>query len=369
MNLWNRLEQVFKRNGLKIVERMLALTEKTPDEMQTETIRRILVIRQHDQLGDFLLSTPVFRALRHRFPQAHLAVVARKYTADLARHNRYLDEVICFRDTLGDWSLSYARNLLKRLHRQWDLVVVLNTVSHSLSSDLLARLTRAPWIVGSEHLRFPGTMRNFNYHLEAPYHSDLSRHQSKRNVDIVRHIGAETDNYGETMHILESEQASAREVLGQLGWTPDRPLIVIHPGAGKTGNRWPVDRFARVAERLCNAQKIQVFLTWGPDEGELGTAFLEQCQVPVMTYTFSDIRDLAALLSQADLMLCNDTGVMHLAAAVGTPLVAVFGPTDHQQWKPWGEPFIALQGQDQSVSTVTVKDVYQAAQNLLLHSG
>ncbi len=369
MTLWNRLEQGFKRSGLKVVERMLALSEKTPDEMQTKRIRRILVIRQHDQLGDFLLSTPVFRALRQRFPQAHLAVVARKYTADLARHNRYLDEVICFRDILGDWSLSYARYLLKRLYKQWDLVVVLNTVSHSLSSDLLARLTRAPWIVGSEHHRFPGTIRNFNYHLMAPYHSDPSRHQSKRNVDIVRYIGADTDNYCETMNILESEQASVREVLAQLGWKPDRPLIVIHPGAGKKENRWPVDRFARVAERLFNTQRVQLFLTWGPDEGELATAFLAQCQVPVMSLTFSDIRDLAALLSLADLMICNDTGVMHLAAAVGTPLAALFGPTDQQQWKPWGEPFIALQGQDQSVSTVTVDDVYQAIQNLLPHLG
>ena len=128
MNLWNRIEQTFKRNWLRLFETWLDRGVVSPNLINLYAIRRILVVRQHDQLGDFLLSTPVFRALREFFPQAHIAVIARTYTAELAYHNPYLNEVLVVPEKLLWWTPAKIWRLLAGLRRGWDLAIVLNTV-------------------------------------------------------------------------------------------------------------------------------------------------------------------------------------------------------------------------------------------------
>jgi len=90
--------------------------------------------------------------------------------------------------------------------------VVLNTVSHSFTNDLLANFSGARYILGSEQLIFPGCTRNFFYNLTAPY-SPVEKHQSERNLDIVRHIGVETDDLSEVMHLFNMERQAAQKKL------------------------------------------------------------------------------------------------------------------------------------------------------------
>lgn len=364
MKFWNRLEQNFKHKQLRFLEQLWGLQEIRAKDVDFSRIHRILVVRQHDQLGDFLLSTPVFRALRRGFPRAHIAVVARKYTAALVENNEYLDEIITFYENGSEWNFAAIKKYISYYRNKFDLAVVLNTVSHSLTSDLLARLMTRRFILGSEHHKFKGTTRNFFYNILAPYYN-RARHQSERNLDIVRHLGLTCDSAREYMSITDDEKKWAEKFLKELRRDASTPLLAIHPGAGKMCNRWPVTYFAQVGNKLADRLDAQIFVTWGPKENDLGEELLKLLHMPAQRFVQSDIRKFAAFLSCMDLFLCNDTGVMHVAAAVGTPLVTVFGPTNPDEWKPVGDEFVALRAANGQCSSMKPDKVFKAALHLI----
>lgn len=364
MTFWNAFEQFFKHKQLRLFEKSMGLRRISAEDFDPSRVKKILVVRQHDQLGDFLLSTPVFRALRSKFPSAYIAVVARKYTAALAQNNEFINRVIPFYEHGTDWRLKSLHFFWRQIRSGYDLAIVLNTVSHSLTSDLIARLSNAPYILGSEHHLFSGTQTNFLYNLISPYRNGCIN-QSERNLDIVRYIGADTKDAGENITLLPSEKDWAREHLLSRGWDGESILVAVHPGAGKVPNRWPVEKFVTVAEKLVSEKNAQIFLTWGPGEDELGERFISLAKFQVVCTTQKNIRRFAALLACSNLLLCNDTGVMHVGAAVGTPLVAVFGPTDPAQWKPVGERIVAVRGRNGSCNSVTPESVFIKATGLL----
>jgi heptosyltransferase-2 len=364
LKLWNSIEQAFKRKWLRFFEKWLDRGVVSPNLVNLYAIRRILVVRQHDQLGDFLLATPVLRALRQFFPQAHIAVIARTYTAELAYHNQYLNEVLVVPEKLLEWTPVKTWRLLAGLRRGWDLAIVLNTVSHSLTSDLLAYFSGARYILGSEHRIFPGCKRNFFYNLVARHFAAV-KPQSERNLDIVRHLGVDTDDRSEVMSLTAQEKLFANNFMRHHGIGEEDVVIAIHPGAGKINNRWPVEKFAELANLLHRQFAVRLILTWGPQENSLGADLCRRLSFnPIIVYGLS-LRLLAALLSRTEVFVCNDTGVMHLAAAVGTPLVAIFGPTDPAEWKPIGKKFVAVRGEKHSCESVGMQQVLHATQSLL----
>ncbi|HPN34805.1 MAG TPA: glycosyltransferase family 9 protein [bacterium] len=364
MHLWNRFEQTFKHQHLRWLEKWFGLPPLPMERFDPAAVKNILVVRQHDQLGDFLLSTPVFAALRSHFPGRPLTLVARENTASLMRHDPNVDQVIPLAGNGRDWTLDALTALLAAVRNRFDLAVVLNTVSHSLTSDLIARLCCRRYIVGPEHLLFGGTRRNFFYNLTAPQ-PVADRHQSERNLDIVRHIGVKGGDPYEQIFITEEERAAAQRQWKAWGWDQRRPLVIVHPGAGKMENRWPVASFAALADRLQETLPIQLAVSWGPAEEALGQELVASLHTPALIALDKNLRRLAALYSQAGLFICNDTGVMHLAASVSTPLVAVFGPTDPALWKPWGSNFCAVRADDHRCASVSVDSLYATCIKLL----
>ena len=364
MNLWNRFEQFFKHKQLYLLEKVLGRPRMDFTDFDASSVKRIFIIRQHDQLGDFLLSTPALRAVRHRFPDAFIAILARQYTAQLLENSHFIDKVLTFRENGRDWNLRYVLSLWQGIRNSFDLTIVLNTVSHSLTSDLIARLSSAKYIVGSEHLLYKGTTKNFFYNLISPYRQSIVS-QSQRNIDIISVIGCKAHGYSPEINLTQSEKDDAQAQLKLFGWDGESKIVAIHPGAGKIGNRWPVENFAAAAEKLYKSFKCFFFVTWGPNEEKLGKDLVEKMRTPCFVGVDSNIRRFAGLLSQVNLLICNDTGVMHVGASVGTPLVAVFGPTDPIQWKPVGDSIIAIRGLDKTCNSVAPDRVVDAAQSLL----
>lgn len=363
MHFWNRIEQFFKKRYAKGLERFFGRAPLGPEDVDFATIHRILIIRQHDMLGDFLLATPVLRAVRETFPHAHIGVVAREYFADIARHIRFVDEVLLFYKNGYHWTPRALGAFWRRLGSGWDLAVVLNTVSHSLSSDLIAHFSRARFVLGSEIKPLPGASRNFFYNLIAPYAPE-EKHQTHRNLDIVRYLGIDTTDVAETMHLAEADLAMATAGLRAQG-VPPGPAIGMHLGAGKPDNRWPVARFVALGRELVQEFGVQLLVFRGPGEDALIEHFAAAADFAFVRIAPCDLIRLAALFACCDAVVCNDTGVMHLAAATGTPLVAVFGPTDPALWKPPGEKFIAIRGADARTASVGAAEVKRALQALL----
>jgi len=361
LNFWTRIEQTFKRNGLHLLESLLGRKTIQPTAVDLQSLKKILVIRQHDQLGDFLLSVPVLRALREQLPDVFIAVMVRGYTEPIIRHNRYINDILVLYEKGSQWNCRRIGFFWHQLRRGYDLTVIINTVSHSLSSDLLAWFSHARYILGPSHRQFPGTKRNFFYNLIAPFDDD-HRHQSEKNLDIVRYLGVDTADLREHITILPKEQEWAQAILQKLGLDLNRPILGIHPGAGKLKNRWAVTHFIAVALRSAQLS-AQVLLFYGPNETDLRDQFLQVC--PAATYFGRDLRKLAVVFSCLSVFLGNDTGTTHMAAAVGTPTIVIFGPTPANEWKPWGKKCIALQGRDGDCENVSEEEVYKQIKKMI----
>ncbi len=363
-HFWYHLEQFFKRNFLHWLEKFFGKKALSPAQVDYAAIRRILVIRQHDMLGDFLLSTPALRALRERFPQAHIGVLVREYFTGTVASHPFVDELLQFYEHGTRWTWRRILSLWRQLRSGWDLAVVLNTVSHSLTSDVLAFLSGAKYVLGSEHRVFPGCERNFFYNLLAPY-ADEIKPQSERNLDIVRHLGANTDDLSETMRLTQVEREAAGLILKNNGWQEGRLTIGMHVGAGKIMNRWPAWRFADLAQLLHDDHGAQIILFWGGNETALSREFCMRIDFKPVKIPPRELREMAACFTHCAAVICNDTGVMHVCAAAGVPLVAIFGPTDPQEWKPIGDKFVAVRHESLQTEAVEVEKVYAALLGLL----
>ena len=196
LTLWNRIEQWGKHNLLRYTEKVIGKTPVSPETVPFDRIRRVLVIRSHDQLGDFLLSTPALEALRSRFPEAHIGILVRSYCRDAVKNNPCIDSILVHYENGRQWTPPRIRTLAAGLIKKWDMAVVLSSESHSLTSDLWAYLSGAKYIAGSERFVFDGCSRNFFYNLTAP-DGGPEKHQSARNLEIVEQFGARTNDLRE----------------------------------------------------------------------------------------------------------------------------------------------------------------------------
>ncbi len=361
--VWPSIEQYMKRNYLHFLERWFGKNVLLPEEMNRSGLRSILVVRQHDQLGDFLLATPALRALREYFPSARIGLLVRKYFSDVARCVPFVDEVIMFHEGGARWIPKNIISLFRQLRGGWDLTIVLNTVSHSLTSDMLAYFSDSAFVLGSGGKVFPGCSRNFFYNLiSSPPAAAI--HQSEENLNIVRYIGAGTNDLSEVIKVPESEIRTVRTELLKMGLLEDKLVIGIHPGAGKHGNRWPVGYFSKVATMLHEKHQAQILLFWGPAEQELCDQFCRMIKFEPLKISPTGLVTLAAYFTCCDALLCNDTGVMHLAAASGIPVLALFGTTDPGEWKPYGADCIGLRGENGNIENINPEKVFDELQQL-----
>jgi len=360
---WKKFSTSFRNRTMWLLEKILGRDVLNPDAIDQSAINRILVIRQHDQLGDFLLATPVLRALREHFQQSQITVLVRGYTREAALHNEFIDDVLYLPESGYHYSVGWFSEFWKKLRRRYDLAVVLNTVSHSLSSDILSYLSRSTYVLGSAHRIFPGCERNFFYSFLAPYDA-IEKHQTERNLDIVRYLGIDTADRSEVMTVTVEERNWAVQFLRDNGHTAGLRPIGIHPGAGKIENRWQVEKFAEVVGYWSRAEFLPV-LFWGSKESELGETLVSLLNFKPIVCAGQNLRQFAAIVQQMEIFLCNDTGVMHVAAAVGTPLVAIFGPTEPLLWKPLGDRFRVVRSVDQNCHSVPVAMVLDEMTALL----
>src|SRR3989440_6149682 len=308
----------------------------------------ILVIKMAG-IGDLLLATPALRALRETYPHAHIDLLVTPDSAGILNGWQVINRVIVLDKYLFDYPqqlLTRPRNLL-RLKPLWqdlrggnyDAVLLLHHLTlpfGRLKHQLLLRATGAKWRVGLDNghgwfLNVRVKDRGFGAMHEADY-----------NLKLAEAVGASTSDKRLAMPLGEDERRQARLlVYGEA--EPEsiaRPIIAMHPGSGgySTARRWAPERFAQLADSLYDCVGGQLILIGGPEEAELHSRILGMMQSGMPARSFagkSNIKVAAAVLELADLFIGNDAGPMHLATAVGTPTVAIFGLTHSQAWGPY----------------------------------
>ncbi|MDB5813204.1 MAG: hypothetical protein JWN23_321 [Rhodocyclales bacterium] len=319
---------------------------------------RILVIRR-DNIGDLVCTLPLIQRLRQQYPDAWIGALVTRYNAEVLRGNPDLDAVFAY---------TKAKHLAhgeSRLGALWQRLRVLWRLRHAdldlvllPASGAQASAQRMAWLVGAKKVIAQD---------EVPP-DPAAQHEVERTANVLHALGIIPDDLTQA-HIYPRDevQHAIRARLGADAST-DRQLIGVHISSRKPSQRWPVERFIEVLQRM-HAEKpdIHFALFWSPgDESNplhpgddrKAAAILAACsELPVHACPTLQLSDLIAGLSVCDRVLCSDGGHMHLAAAIGKPIVCLFGKSDAARWHPWRVPYTLLQAPSQDVSDVTVDEV------------
>jgi heptosyltransferase-2 len=300
---------------------------------------RILVLR-YRFIGDTILTVPFLRNLRRAEPDARIVWVVAPGSSDVVRGIPYVDDMV-FWDPVtihadsrgGHRTLAAKWAFIKELRKErFDKVYVLK---RSLSSAIIALLTGA-----RERIGFDTEGRGILLTKRVPYRHD--QHEVLNFLDVLRADGVEvTDDFLEIWTTSE-EDAAAVKLLADAG-VSDRPrLVVIHPFSANVRRGWPLESFAEVAAGFRNEGCTTIVLGAPGDRKHLDTVRELFGEETIDLVGKCPLRVTMALLKRCSLFVGNDSGVMHLAAASGVPLLALFGPQSPVKFGPWSERAVVL---------------------------
>ncbi|HEU0114673.1 MAG TPA: glycosyltransferase family 9 protein, partial [Thermomicrobiales bacterium] len=290
--------------------------------------RRIAVFRAL-ALGDLLCATPALRALRQQFPDAEIVLIGLPWSEALAARLDSIDRVSPFPGWPGirETPVDAARlaDLMAEAHAEpFDLAIQMHG-SGEISNGFVAAL---------------GARRSLGFRVgddgrlsdSLPWHE--SEHETLRWLRLVGLLGATAPGSAPEFPLRAADHAEAAALLGALP-PGDGPVVALHPGAADPARRWPPDRFARLGDELAARFGARLILTGSAGERPLTAALRGAMRAPTLDLAGrTSLGDFAATLARVDLLVTNDTGASHLAAATRTPSVVLFGPTRPDRWAP-----------------------------------
>ena len=287
-----------------------------------------IMIRATNWVGDAIMALSALRAIRQRHADAQISIVARPYVADIYRDQQVADELIPY-DPSGD-------------HRGWSgrekLASDLRTRKFDVAL-LLQNAFDAAWLAWRAHIpQRIGYARDarsllLTKAIPVPKPGEIPPHEKFYYLELLRRAGW-LDQLPDEPHIMlrvpDAARQRAAQTLLEAGARPHARRIAVGPGASYGSAKcWPPDRFAKALNALLSHADADIILFGTPGELPVSAAIAAALQrTPINLTGKTSIADLPALLSQCHLFLGNDSGAMHVAAAVGLPVVAVFGPTD-----------------------------------------
>lgn len=330
MSATRRAKQLLMRP----LARLLRREPLAPTALPKLRPARIVVVRQHNQMGDMVCATPALRAIAETWPGARVALVTSPVNAGVVRNNPHLARVLVF-----EKRLSRLPSFLREL-RAWraDLAIVPSSVSFSLTSALIGLCSGARHVTGADSRAYGWDFSARCFSLVMPAFPVVDRPAVEHSLAPLRAVGIDTRDTSTLMVPSGAERAEAAAIMRAHGLADG--FWALHPGAGKRQNAWPAERFAALARRAAAAGR-QVLVLHGPADGAALAAF-EPPAPGLLVAPPCPVGTMAALLERADRLLCNDTGVMHVAGALRVSTLALFGPTDPALWKPPADEVRAL---------------------------
>ena len=303
--------------------------------------------------ADLLIATPAIRAVRKRFPNAYIAFVAREYMAPILAHNPSIDEVIVFYEKLWRWNPSRALHFWKSIRQGFDCAVVLNTISRSTSSDLIALFSGAKFIVGPGHLPLNGLSSEVIYNVIVP-RSPLPMHEIERNIDIVRVLGAEENDFEYDLVLTDEEVERAERIYQSLLIDSKKKVVGIHFGALNPSKCFSLEKLAGIIDWMVEEFGCEILII-GPKEIERKEFLLSKLHHPGHSAPIMPLRIMAALIRHCGLILCNDTGTLHIAASQRVPTVSFHFLSEPSIWKPPHRRHIAVRAEDMRIDSITIE--------------
>jgi heptosyltransferase-2 len=301
-------------------------------EFDRESTRSVLVISLK-RVGDAILSIPAFRAIKQSLPKSQVTVFADSYTKDILDRIPYIDAVVPYGKDSS--FLKKAKQVRRLSYNSFDLAVDL-TCDYTVAGALWTWLSGAKFRVGYDTWK-----RGLLFHRPVTP-AQGSIHAIDEILNIVQSIGLETKD--KSLGISASKEATdtVKKFLQDRGVKSDTLLIGIHPGGYYPTQRWLTERFAEVADKLTEKQKARIILIGGPKEEKIIQGIKLQMAGQALVFLNKPLGELLALLQSCHLLVCNNSGPLHMASALGTRTVSTMGPTLPERWWPQGEEDIVL---------------------------
>lgn len=317
---------------------------------------KILVIRR-DNIGDLVCTLPLIRRLREIHPQAWIGALVTSYNAEVLHAHPDLDAVFTYTKAkhLGAGQSALGA-MWARLCQLWQLraekidLVLLPASGKQASARRMARLLGAKRIVAADDLAV----------------DPAARHEAERACGLLRALSVVPGQPPAASIVPRPDLlAAARQKLGE------GAVLGLHISARKPSQRWPAERFAELAARLHAVRpELRFALFWAPgaadnplhpgDDGKAQT-IIDACGgLPLTPMPTHSLAELIAGLAACSQVLCSDGGHMHLAAALGKPIVCLFGRSDAERWHPWGVSCQLLKPASEEVGDISVDEVLTA---------
>ena len=296
---------------------------------------RILVIRRR-YLGDLVLLGPVLHSLRAHWPQAHIAVLTEASYAGVLAINPDVNETLTFPHSFGDWWALWRRLRAAKFTHVFDFdnrekTALITWASHAAQRFALHNGVRATWSWAYSTIELVPVDFLIGRHVTTYF----SRLLQAAKVPVLTSFAG--------LKPASSDVAAMSQLPAIFGLPRDRLRLLVHPGSRSDFRLWPAENFAAVLDTIVAQNIASVTLIAGANERHLVDAIAREMTQAVARVDDSlSVPQLAALLAQFDALLCHDSGPMHVAAAVGKPVVALFGAQGSVVFAPLGEGHILL---------------------------
>ncbi len=295
---------------------------------------KILVCHTGAWIGDQVLLTPTLRGLKQYYPVSHLSILLRPHVADLMRANPYVDS--CIVDIRQEGFFTSVIRLTRRIkHEDFDICVVLHPTSYR--NALIPFLARIPSRIGSDY-----KWRRFLLTASCPFKSNI--HEVNRYLSVLsllKNVSAPNLSYTPTPELeywhTDADRMSIRELLRREGVLENDKLIAVNVGTTWQTKKWEIRNFESVIREISNRIPDRKIVITGSISEQYLIDRLPSIDSTINFVGKTDILQLGALLERCELCLTCDSGPMHIAAAVGTPCIALFGPTDPIRHEPYGK--------------------------------
>ncbi len=340
---------------------------------KNQKYKRILIVRL-DRIGDVLLSTPVIKAVRDAYPDSYIAFMVRPYALDIVEGNPYLNRVIVYHKSGG--LFDNLRFIFALRRERFDLAIILHPTNRT---HILTALAGIPERVGYDRkMGFLLTRR-------IPHLKQLGlKHEIDYTLDILQYIGIEPRERALYMPMRRESENKIDEIFARNGIKAGDTVVVLNPGASCISKMWPLENFARIGDMLNEGHGVRVVIISGyKDRAKAGLVAGSMKRPHIDLSGKTSVSDLASLLKRARLLISNDSGPVHIACAVSTPVVAIFGRRDRGlspvRWGPSGRDDVVLHKDVgcavcfahncrlhfKCLKAISVEEIFKAAEGIL----
>jgi heptosyltransferase-2 len=305
-------------------------------------IRRILVIRIGG-IGDVVTATPALRALRNRFPNAHISLMVTAPGEQIISGSPWVDEFIIYSELYRSQNifkiittphlLSQLFQLSKRLFfGRFDMLVAFHSLyglKYTFKPLLVTLFARPRIRAGVYEKNLPGL--GFFLNIKTPEDFLEFKHYTKRFLELIEALGGDGSDQKTEVWVEENDKKFAREFFKEKGVSDDTVLIGIHPSGNPYApirTTWPSERFRELADILNEKYGARIIITGSKKDVSLVNSISSSMKIPPLTLTNASIKQFACVLKRCNLFIGNDSGPMHIAVAMGVPTIGIFGSTD-----------------------------------------